>query len=140
MNAGFPKLKSLENCETAVKAVLVLLCASVVLGGILRGVGSGLGVFAGVAPICTLPTEIPIEEVPTQHEAPAEAPNSTEMPKGEEGAPCSSTRLSERHRQESSRECRVEQLYARNIHLARRIASAQFEHCFRNGCGSPLRC
>ncbi len=135
-----PKVKSLFHYEIAVKAVLVLVCVSVALGSVLRGVGAGVGALVGVDSCYALPTEMPIEEVPPQQESPVEAPNSAELPKGEEAAEFSATRLSKRHRHLSSRECRVEQLYARNIHLARRMASAQFEHCFRNGCGAFLRC
>ncbi len=144
MKIGNRNLKRLRRYDVAVDALLLLVCTSIGLGGVLRATiadaGSGVGSLGVVQLFAGLPVEAPLEESPSQPEAPVAGSTSTEIAKGEEEAAGSLSSLVRRHRRVGSRECRVDQFYARAIHLLRGNALAQFEHRFRNGCGAPLRC
>jgi hypothetical protein len=122
------------------KAILLLLCASIVLSGSLRAAGVGLGVEASLEGSSASPIEAPLEEVPVPSESPLEPPKPEELPKGEEANRCSAARLFKKRRPHPIPECLLEQAYASQVVVARRSVHSQFEHRFRNGCGAPLRC
>lgn len=144
MNSSNRSRKRISCYDVAVKALLLLICASVGLEGVLRSAVSDavscFGPLGSIPLFAALPIDVPVEESPLQPEAPGSSTTSTEIAEGEEEAAGSLVSLSRRHRRVFSRECRGERFYARAIHLWRGYVRAQFEHCFRNGCGAPLRC
>lgn len=140
MNASFPMMKNRLKKNAGPKMVHALVGISILLGGFLRLVEADWAVQMAANQGFMLPTASPIEEAPLRQEAPTETSSSPELPKDEEETAISFARFGKRQRQVFPSGCQVQPFRSRNIHQVCRSSSAQFEHCFRNGCGSPLRC